>query len=277
MGQESRADAGLKPPITGDGAPSMSYQSGILIDTPTAYLELEDDGVGLVAADSSGNGLNAAYSASGVTYLQPGPLISEVSKAVTLDGVAGIVTRTLTGANKPGFPFCLEVWIDPISVASGDVVTMLVSQQDFSAIIKVGTGGTTWRLEISSGGNERTVEGGVVSGGYQHLFARFVSPTKRHLYVDAVPVATNTETIAWSVDNDFSYLIGSDGSGGFANASFSRVAYYNHDVTPQRIAEHYANSGIGQGSVGGRVAGGPAVGFLVSGGPAVGFLVGMGR
>ncbi len=219
----------------------MSYRSEILIDTPSVLHEL-DVKSGLSAPDVSGNGLTATIAATGVTYRQAGPIVSEPSYALLLDGATGTVSTVLTGHN-PVYPFCLEAWVDPVSVSDGDTVVMLGDNGlEYLAWINVGPSGATWRLKIANGVFTRTVDGGAVTGGKQHLFARLVSATEHRLYVDSVLVATNTDSLAWSSPNSTLYAGSNFGINSFINASLSRTAFYNHDVTPARIAAHHAKA-----------------------------------
>jgi len=224
----------------------MNYRSIILADTPTVYYEHEDDGVGFVALDASGNGLDGIYAATGVTYEQPGPLASETSKAVTFDGATGQMSYlTLATTDRPTYPFCLESWCNPNSVADNDVVVLVRSTDgEDGAILSVGPSALVWAAFIFQLDDSDEIFSGtapLVDAVYQHLFARFVSATERYLYQDGAQIAggAGLSSVPWTGTRTTNYelLIGTSLPG-----SVSRVAYYNHDVSPEQIKLHYTNS-----------------------------------
>ena len=218
----------------------MIYAQEILAHAPTLYFEHEEDS-GLVMTDGSGNGTDGTYPASGITFDQPGPLVGQKSAGILLDGVTGRgLVGTLTGSNKPDFPFTLELWVDPRTVAVDDPLLMLVNtSQTQIAAIKIGAGGTTWRAIVGDQFDTRTVDGGALSGGLQHVAARFVSTTERYLVVDGIQVASNTQSLTWSAIDNFTLSIGRGPTTGAINATLSRSAFYNTDVSTARLLAHW--------------------------------------
>ena len=82
------------------------YMSVVLADNPVSYYRLGEAG-GPTANDSSGNGNNGAYAASGVTYGVSGALVGDPNTAVALNGSTGDVTTP----NVLGNDFTLELWM----------------------------------------------------------------------------------------------------------------------------------------------------------------------
>lgn len=225
----------------------MSYQTEILADTPTVFYMLEEAS-GTTASDSSGNGLNATYTGSGVTYETPGPLIPEDTDGVVLNGTTGRARLLLglTGTNRPSYPFVIELWAKPTpSPARSSDWTLNIYAADSSAYVGLGVGNLgIWDAEIGEGAETSTMLGPVATGGWDHIVMRVLGDTERYFYVNGVLVASSTSSVSWlgtgGVGSAFSIAVGSDGGGFYFDGSLWGVAYYNHDLTPARIAEHYA-------------------------------------
>lgn len=226
----------------------MSYQSEIIDDSPTVYLELEEAS-GLTADDDSGNSLDGTYAGSGVTYRATGPLIPEDTYGVTLNGTAGTVSVSLSGSNRPTYPFCLEAWVKPSSAGQSDVVVQ-VSASDGSEIAAIRVGEApfayagNWVGSISTVGDSSVLDSSTAPGtAWVHLFARFVSSTERYFYIDGSVVDSSTDddgTWSGSLTADYTLQVGSNlGINDFIAATVSRVAYYNADVSASRIETHY--------------------------------------
>lgn len=222
----------------------MSYQTTILADDPLLYYEHEEASV-TTATDDSGNGSDGSYADSGVTYGAEGPLEGETSQGVTFDGTDGYMS--LGGVITPAYPFCIEAWCKPISVEAGDFIVGVWDDSGLggaASYIAVGAGGTIWRMGADDTGGGNSVDGGgtLTLNQWQHLFVRFVSATERYLYVDSVfAVGGSGRTSREYVATSTGFYVGGSygGSDSRPNATISRTAFYNGDVSPARIAEHY--------------------------------------
>lgn len=225
----------------------MSYQTTILADSPVVYYEHEEAS-GTTMSDAGANSLDGSYAGSGITYEVDGPLQGEDSDAITLDGATGNGSYvSLATTNRPGYPFCLEAWVKPNSATQADVVLLLTDTDAAEqARISVGTSGNVWRFKAENAGTSDVIDSSATidDTAFVHLFARFVSATERYLYANGVKVAggTGQTSITWTGTNTTNYelYIGSNEAGGsFLPGTVSRSAYYNADLTPARIREHY--------------------------------------
>ena len=221
----------------------MIYIDEVLADTPTVYYEHEEAS-GTTMTDASGSGLDGTYTAGGLTYERPGPLVDRVSLGVAFDGAAGRFTSaTLTGANRPSYPFCIECWVRPASATptQGKVAFGVIDhEQGDLARIEVGAG-NLWSARVSGPVNTATITAGAITGGCQHIVLRVVSATERRLYVDGVLVGSEVATsVTWS-GTKTSYTLHGGWDAGAAHfaTTLSRSALYNADLAAARIAAHY--------------------------------------
>ena len=97
------------PPHVEKAFATSPYPSAVLSDHPSGYWRL-GEASGPTAADSSGNGLNATYASSGVTYGVPGALSGDSDTAVSVSNTQ-VASRSATGL--PGGPSArtVEFWM----------------------------------------------------------------------------------------------------------------------------------------------------------------------
>ena len=223
-------------------APAGYYSGTILADQPLAYYPLNDTS-GTVAADSSGNGLNATY-VGGVQLGQPGALPFDPGTAVTLDGSTGYVQLpTLSNAFTSGFS--AEVWADPTSVGSYQRFFDF-GNGSYADNIVLSRNGTSNDLAFTvfQGGSEGNVvvaSNAIVLNQWQYFAVTMDAKGNVTLYKNGAVIATGTTYVPRPgivrVDN---YL----GKSNFGNAlyagSLDQAAIYAAPLSAAQIAAHYA-------------------------------------
>ena len=107
-------------------APSDSYATGVLSDSPLAYFPLNESS-GPTVCDVSGNGDNGTYATSGVSYGVSGPLRSDSSQtAVAGDGSSPSLlgnAPAITGLSG-NQSFTLEGWFKATTTTNETVVAL---------------------------------------------------------------------------------------------------------------------------------------------------------
>ena len=181
--------SGLSSAFTRHWKAGNHYALHALLDPAGGYWRLSE-AAGTTALDSSGNNRHATYSATGVTYGQPGQIAPD--SAVSVDG--GTVAEAGDVLDFAGTAlFAAEAWIKPS--ATDSTTRRILSKETTDAAGRQG-----WSLWTKDGkvGFERIrdgvadkVEGGTLTPGrWHHVFARW-SGTMR-IYVDGVEVASGS-------------------------------------------------------------------------------------
>ena len=99
------------------------YKNTVLAHHPKADHRL-DESTGTVAVDSSGNGYTGAYSASGVTYGEPGLIAGDSDTCVLFNGTAGEMTLPSGVAVGGWTAITIEAWFTLSNVTFGVAVPM---------------------------------------------------------------------------------------------------------------------------------------------------------
>ena len=214
-----------------------------------------DEASGTRAADSSGNGLPATYSSSGVTYRSTaGPCGNDdQSRVITLDGSRGYIY----GPRFTNAPTTLseEVWFKTSSTTGGKLVGLGNKQ----------TGASTQYDRHLYMTDEGRLLFGTYSGGYQtitspstyrdnqwHHAVATLSPTGTYkgtrLYVDGKQVAANASYTDAEPGTNLYVRVGYDAisgswsgspTNGFFKGSLADVALYPSALTPAQVKAHY--------------------------------------
>ncbi len=224
----------------------MIYHDEILSEAPTVYLPHEEVS-GTDIDDLSGGGRDGTYSGTGVGYRVPGPLVDLVSYGVSLDGVAGTGTVTLTGADRPTYPLAVETWCRPASATPAEdavAVCLLSSDGIESAAITVGTE-NRWSAAVINTDTPAiaSIQGTVpITGEMQHLLLVAASAVDFTLYVDGITAGTNVVGAPGfaGLTDSYDLCVGYNGDGGaHLAAAFSRSALYATAPSAARAAAHY--------------------------------------
>ena len=233
---------GTSPTVPADRF-TYSYSGAILADTPNIYYRLGDS-TGTTAMDSSGNGHDGTYSASGVTLGVAGAIVNDANTAITLDGLAGSV-QEVSGAGAPaGFANrSVEAWFKTTSATDMPIVaygTPGVANQYFGVYVN----GTA--IEVKTGAGTTVTFPGTTSlsnGAWHHLVVTYDSGAPAgnlKVYIDGVNFGTQTPTTILSTTLDAAGLqVGKDETPAFFNGSLDEVAIYSTVLATTQISNHY--------------------------------------
>lgn len=168
------------------------YMEQVLLANPYRYARL-DEASGLVAADSSPNKLNGAYSAAGVTYGVAGAVAGDPDTAVTLTPASsGMVTFASatglpTGAAAGGVAL---IWAGKFAAnpASAQMLSQVgTNSTNQNLLLKLNTSGT-----VTFGNSTTVTSPSALSTGVYHLVVGVWDGANLLLYVDGALVAGPT-------------------------------------------------------------------------------------
>ena len=200
----------------------FSCRQQVLADSPTLYYQL-DEASGSTVTDSSTAGATGSYTASGISYGQPGTCGYDAGTAVSLNGSSGYLYRNSQSTTPSTYTF--EIWFATSTSRGGWLIGMGSSQTGLSAT-------TDRQLYLTNAGqvgfgatnNSKKKTTVLSSAGYNdgqwHLAdATFSTGTGMRLYLDGQLVASSALA---SVQSYSGYLrIGYDSLSGWASAPTS--------------------------------------------------------
>jgi trimeric autotransporter adhesin len=132
------ASPGGCPPATKD-----AYARAVLADKPAVYYRL-DEAAGPTLCDASGNHNNGAYSASGVTYRQPGGPHHTNDTAIGANGTAQVAVSSASSGISGLASFTLEGWFR--TTAKQDQIVVDIGQAGAQNMAGLGP----WMNQVSS-------------------------------------------------------------------------------------------------------------------------------
>jgi hypothetical protein len=233
-----------------DVPPGASYRDTVLASAPRMYYRL-DETSGTVAADSSGNALDALYDAQQggvITYAQPGAVAGDPATTVAGDGnigpnvVASIVFNPLNMSWAGDFS--VEVFVAPhASPPAGSSAAIFVCEAYMTSGLRVGwdhqNALQAWTTE-AGGTSTLTASVPVVFDTFQHVVVVHQG-SSMSLYVDGTVVGS---------DGAFDYMAVAGNSaecgiGAFhgmpSYATFDELAIYDRALPAAEIAAHLAH------------------------------------
>jgi len=225
--------------------PVKDYPSTVLADTPVGYWKLDD--MDSTCRDSSGNGLDGTYTATGITEGQPGI----GSTSCQFDGAS------TTYANVPhnallniGDVFTLEAWVKLPASPNANTKT-IVSKGDANYQLKVAGSGDGRLFLTKQWVSEEvaTAHAVPVDGNWHHVVCT-KNGAAIHLYVDGVDDTGPIASSAAMVDNTTPLQIGTnthDHSNSW-QGWLDEVAVYGHVLTAAQVTAHY-NAGVAAGMI----------------------------
>jgi hypothetical protein len=235
--------SGTSPTVPADKF-TYSYSGAILADTPNIYYRLGESS-GTTASDSSGNGHNAAYAASGVTLGVPGAIVNDGNTAITLDGTAGYV-QEVSGAGVPtGFANrSVEAWFKTSTAADMPIVsygTPGTANQYFGVYVN----GTA--IEVQTGAGTIITFPGTAAlnnGAWHHLVVTYDSGAPSgnlKVYIDGANFGTQTPALFGTTLDAAGLEVGKDdkASPAFFNGSLDEVAVYATVLATYQVSNHY--------------------------------------
>ena len=223
---------------------SLLYQSLILGSSPLAYYRLGESS-GTTASDTSGNGYNGTYSASGVTYAQTGVVVGDSNTAVKFDGTAGYVALP-SGLHVGGLTaLSVEAWVNLTSINAGTYPHIVAADEPDSSnngmmlfldasvkaiTFQVGNGTTALNCY------EYTT---LTTGTWYHLVGTYDGANIR-IYFNGV--LANTVALAGSIGTPSTAMTiarSSTGAGAYFPGIIDEVAIYNSVLSGATILNHY--------------------------------------
>jgi hypothetical protein len=200
------------------------YDNVVLADHPAFYYKL-DEVSGTVAVDSSGNGVNGTYVGSGTSLGQPGLLTGDSGTSVLFNG-SGSVSSSGVYNNPPAFS--QECWFKRALWTSG--LLMLSSFNDRGA---QANGDNRLNYWVNSDQSVVLSTPTILTADPTHVVVTH-SSTKIVIYINGNAAATLTGPPAYSAGN-FSFALGAGYTG-----SLEKAAFYLSELSPIRVAAHYA-------------------------------------
>lgn len=205
------------------------YPLTVLSDAPLRWYRLQE-GAGAVAADSSGNGTSATYSASGITYAQAGPLAEAGAMAVTLDGVTGKLVVPPYASFSAAWS--IEVWILKTGTPPGTIIGQ--GRPGFFTLL----------LQLDAGGHLTdtitTSSAALNDGVWHHIVSTWNGAGTGALYLDGALVGSNTGIFGTNLGTDQMWVGGSPASGQLWSGTVAEPTFYAAALSAARVAAHYA-------------------------------------
>ncbi len=213
----------LKKHTIGSIPTSSNYQGTVLMDNPSYYWRLNENG-GTIARENV-SGANGTIS-GGVTLNQPGALSDD--KAMVFDGVSG---KILTSAISISTVFTIETWIKTNVQAQRHFFSMRPAAGFVFYLDSEG------HLEVFTGPFVESNR--IINDGQWHHCVAVLTGTQCSLYIDGVLDKSaalgnsNFTGPAW-IGSD------SDAPANWFNGSIDEVAIYPYALSPAQISKHYA-------------------------------------
>jgi len=241
-----RTDNGLSATSAADRF-SFSYTVVILGDSPSIYYRFGESS-GTAAVDSSGNGHEASYSTTGITFGGYGAIAGDPDPSVAFAGGTGIVQETsdagvpLSDSSRSVECWFKTMWPDSMWLAAWGPPNPGTGEffgvQIFGGNrVNVRLGGATYRLPLIP-------QPGNFADGFWHQLVLTYDPATRTLtaYIDAQVLASqviqqplNTLAGALKIGN---LDPTANGNGAFTG-SLDELAIYSTVLSPAQIASHY--------------------------------------
>jgi hypothetical protein len=237
------------PPTRPYNAALTTYYDTIVRDRPVNYWRL---------GEASGDAIDEVGQhdltwAGTPVYGETGPLVSDSSTAMTLDGATEYASKSVANYRSGDSQGSIEAWV---TAANTDSASVLFSSADSASanyyfFVAIHGTGYAYFVQRNSDTEDRiaTVETGFNDGSYHHVVITS-SGTAWAIYVDGVEKTTTV--IGGSNSGDwFSDTTGRDlvtvgalqyHSGvisGPTDGSLAEVAVYNYPLTPEQIKSHY--------------------------------------
>jgi hypothetical protein len=215
----------------------------------TTFLYRLLDTSGPTAVDTSGNTQPGTYTASGITYGQPGPCPRDTAKAITLDGSAGSISGPATTATGPA-TFTIELWFNTTTTRGGKLIgfgsVRTGSSGQYDRHIYMTDKGQVYFGVYPNAVKTISTTTAYNDGRWHHVAASLSPTTGMALYLDDTPAIRDPATTTAQAYNGF-WRIGQDNLNGWTNqptstffaGSLAYAAAYSTVLTPTQISDHY--------------------------------------
>lgn len=212
-----------------------------LLDSPTAYYRFNES-EGPAATDSSGNGHNATYTATGITYGQPDPVTDDADGAILLDGSTGYVLAPSSAGVSGTGGFTVAAWIKTTSTDDEPIIVQQPTFNDPSFNVRLLKNASQKAyFEVVEGGIAGIIGGttNINDGAWHFIVGVRESGGTMRLYIDGTQEATGT-----SAANLTAYPVWIGGGGLLTSPYFSgsldEAAIYPTALSATRVSAHYA-------------------------------------
>lgn len=219
----------------------MPYDDVVLADAPTRYFKLEDPS-GTTMLDSSPNAANGVHAVNGQTFSVAIPqFVNEPAVGIAYDGVNG---KSSVDIPNLAYPYATEVFVkDPAQAGIVEVVVTIIDDVQGSGLQLVTRTIIGVRRFIFSEfdqfeSSDITSNSVVSPTGLHHVVARSFSSKLHELWIDGALAGSLTVEILRDGEN-YSFLLGWSGGNPTFSGTLTRAAFYDHDLTPERIQAHY--------------------------------------
>jgi Concanavalin A-like lectin/glucanases superfamily/Glycine-rich domain len=229
---------------------ALTYNATIMADNPKSWWRLNEL-AGPTADDSGSAGDDATWTrADLVTFGQPGiPGSSDTSVKITS------VSAMLTGSAEYDLTaVTVEGWIKASVGEDGFLIQFTnLDRTSYDRMLWIDSNGKAHFALYPNNFEERSGSS-VITDGQEHHICGSVGAAGQHLYIDGIDVDSNLSVTSGQAFRGH-WLIGNGTIGTWANPPSStnlkglltEVAFYDTQLTPERIAAHYA-AGIASGS-----------------------------
>ncbi|MDQ6617188.1 MAG: DUF6531 domain-containing protein [Actinomycetota bacterium] len=214
---------------------AATYASTVLADSPKAYYRLNESGC-CTAADASGNGYNATYASSGISYSATGALTADSDSAITTSYNGAAVSRDAAFLPTGAAARTIELWEKTSTAGSFGLVSYGTVATNQYVSLGIGSG-QILSLDGYTNYVNRSAPYSLEDGRWHHLAASF-DGTTAFLYIDgqqigsgALPLATVTGQALWLGSTQ-------DGAAVFPG-SLDEVAIYPSALTAAQISAHW--------------------------------------
>ena len=225
--------------ITGPGtaASASRYATAIEGDSPAQYYQLNETS-GTVAADSSGNGVNATYVGS-PSLAQTVSFGAPSATAVGFNGASQYVQLPSGFANIAG-GFTFEAWVNPGSTnATENIFDLGNNSNNEIYLVKPDF---TNNLEL--GGTYGTVNiGNALPFNAWQYIAVTISGGAVTIYRDGVSIGSGTITAPQNITRTTDKIAGGANFSDFYG-EMEEAAFYSTVLSPTQIANHYSADGL---------------------------------
>ncbi len=215
----------------------MAYEDEVLADTPVLYWRFTEN-AGTTASDSAGNSNDGTYSSAAMHVWGH---LNDSTGGAEIVGTFPKYVKSAVGAAAWNTDSDLAEWTFEIIVKVtafdnvGDGYTHFWGSGDaYPFIWADGTG-----LLACDSGSERLIGPVLELDTVYHLCATY-DGTDAVLYVDGVEVDSAAEPFTGDGSATQYFMVGFDNATRNATGVYDEAAFYNHALSPSRVAAHYA-------------------------------------
>jgi hypothetical protein len=221
------------------------YIGKVLADSPLGLWML-DEVSGTTAADSSGNGRDATYTASGMTYQLEGVSLA-IRRAVRTNGSSSYVTLPdLSALLGTDHAQSYEIWVNTPQLTKASARVNLWGATNLDYPLAVGNASASLTDETAAHGSD---EGGrtgwgtalTITAGWHHMVATFSGTQDDWLfYVDGTAVGSKLSSSSGAKGmSTTAFTLGKLTGVGYSAVTIAAVAVYDTQLSAATVLTHY--------------------------------------